>query len=130
APRVAADEQVLQHGRVLEQLDVLELAGDAEAGDLVRRTAQQGLAVELDRPCRRRVEAADKIEHGRLAGAVRPDQGEDLAAPYLEADVVDGADPTEAHAEMRDREKRRRHRRHLRRSDLRKLFWRLNMPRR
>ena len=37
AVRVAADQQVLQHGRVLEQLDVLERARDAERGDLVRR---------------------------------------------------------------------------------------------
>ena len=37
AMRVPADQQVLQHGGVLEQLDVLEGAGDAERGDLVRR---------------------------------------------------------------------------------------------
>ena len=41
AMRVAADQQVLQHGRVLEQLDVLERARDAEPGDLVRRALEQ-----------------------------------------------------------------------------------------
>ena len=34
---VAAEEQVLQHGGVLEQLDVLEGARDAAPGDLVGR---------------------------------------------------------------------------------------------
>ena len=42
AMRVPADQQVLQHGRVLEQLDVLEGAGDAERGDLVRRLRRRG----------------------------------------------------------------------------------------
>jgi hypothetical protein len=37
AVRVAADQQVLQHRGVLEQLDVLEGARDAQRRDLVRR---------------------------------------------------------------------------------------------
>jgi hypothetical protein len=43
AVRVAADQQVLQHGGVLEQLDVLEGARDAQRRHLVR-----GLAVSFD----------------------------------------------------------------------------------
>ena len=42
-----ADEQVVEHGGVLEELDVLEGARDAEAGDPVRRDAGElGVAVE------------------------------------------------------------------------------------
>ena len=36
AVAVAADQQVVKDGRVLEELDVLERPRDAEAGDLVR----------------------------------------------------------------------------------------------
>ena len=124
--RVPADEQVLEHGRVLEQLDVLERAGDAEAGDLVRRAPAEVDAVELDRSRRRRVEPADEVEDRRLAGAVRADQREHLAARDVEGHAVDGADAAEADAEVLDREQRG----HFSRSDLRKLFWRWNMPRR
>ena len=35
--------------------------------------------------------AVDDVEAGRLAGAVGPDQGEEFAAPDVEADLVDGA---------------------------------------
>ena len=35
-PDVAAEQQVVEHGHLREQLDVLERAGDAELGDLVR----------------------------------------------------------------------------------------------
>ena len=37
AAAVAADQQVVEHGGVLEQLDVLERAGNAAPGDGVRR---------------------------------------------------------------------------------------------
>ena len=46
AVRVAADQQVLQHGGVLEQLDVLEGARDAQRGDVVRRLVGEQLALE------------------------------------------------------------------------------------
>jgi hypothetical protein len=40
---VAADQQVVQHGGVLEQLDVLEGARNAQRRDLVRRLVGQAL---------------------------------------------------------------------------------------
>ena len=39
-----ADQQVLQQRGVGEQLDVLERAGDAQAGDAMRRDARDVLA--------------------------------------------------------------------------------------
>ena len=48
AVRVPADQQVVQHGGVLEQLDVLEGAGDAQRGDAVRRLLGERLALVLD----------------------------------------------------------------------------------
>jgi hypothetical protein len=50
AVAVAADQQVLQHRGVLEQLDVLEGAGDAQPRDLVGRHARDLLALEGDDP--------------------------------------------------------------------------------
>ena len=77
----------------------------------------------------RRVDAADQVEHRGLAGAVRPDQREDLAAADVEADLVDRQHAAEAHAQVGGR-KQDVGGRHLRRSDLVKDFWRLNSPRR
>jgi hypothetical protein len=45
---VTADQQIAQHGRILEQLDVLERAGNAEAGDVVGRLLGDILVLEED----------------------------------------------------------------------------------
>ena len=101
---VAADQQVLQHGGVLEQLDVLEGAGNAQAGHAVRRLGGQlqqavGAGV-VDLARGGRVDAADEVEHRGLAGAVGADQGEHLAPAHVEADVVHGQHAAEADAEV------------------------------
>ncbi len=80
-PRVARDEQVLEHRHVREELAVLEGAGDAERGDAVRSRARDVLAREFDPARARTVDAADAVEHRSLARAVRADQREQLAAP-------------------------------------------------
>jgi hypothetical protein len=46
------------------------------------------------------VDAADQVEHRGLAGAVGADQREHLAAPHVEAHVVDRQHAAEAHAEV------------------------------
>ena len=43
----------------------------------------------------RRKQAAQHAEGGGLAGAVGPEQAEDLAAAHLEVDVVDGGEGAE-----------------------------------
>ena len=104
AVRVAADQEVLQHGGVLEQLDVLEGAGNAQPGNLVRwLVGQSQLALrpgEVDHARGGGVDAADQVEHGGLACAVGADQGKDLAALDVEADLVDGQHATKAHAQV------------------------------
>ena len=45
---VASDQQVREHRRALEELDVLERAGDAEGGDPRRRAIEQAQAPEAD----------------------------------------------------------------------------------
>ncbi len=76
---VRADHHVLEQRHRREQRQVLERAGDAEPGDAVRRHVEQVLAVEPHRARRRLVDAADDVEHRRLAGTVRTDQAADLA---------------------------------------------------
>ena len=50
------------------------------------------------------VEAGDAIEHGGLAGAVRPDQRGDLALSRVERQVIDRDQAAEAHGQMLDLE--------------------------
>ncbi|MPN59554.1 hypothetical protein SDC9_207275 [bioreactor metagenome] len=61
---------------------------------MVRR--DQGVA-EPDFAVCRLVDAGHAVERGRLSGAVRPDQGDDLAAANLHRQVVDRDDAAELH---------------------------------
>ena len=84
AANVGADEDVIEHGHRLEELDVLERPGDAAADDPVHRRLQQ--ARRRGRLPVRRVEPGNDVEGGRLAAAVRPDQTHDLALRHIERD--------------------------------------------
>ena len=75
-----------------KQLDVLEGARDAHAGDAVWRRMGELLALEHQSAGGRRVDAADQVEDRRLAGTVRADDGEHLTVMDVEADGFDGAD--------------------------------------
>ncbi len=57
---------------------MLKGAGQAEAGDLVRRATEDVGAAEPDRAVAA-INAADAIERACLAGAVRADQREQFA---------------------------------------------------
>src|SRR5215471_14070009 len=91
---VAADQQVLQHGSVLEEFDVLEGAGDAAPGDRVWWHARNVFASEHQLAADRLVDAADQVENGALAGAVRTNDGEDFALSHVEGHSIDGANAT------------------------------------
>ena len=103
AARVGADEHVVQHGHRLEELDVLEGARDPAPHDPVHGRLQQRLAVELDLALVGRVEPRDHVERRRLAGAVRPDQADDLAVQDVEGDPVEGDDPAEPASDIPQR---------------------------
>ena len=107
---VAAEQEVLEHGGVLEQLDVLEGPRDPAPGDLVGRHARDVLAVEDQASGRWLVDARDQVEDRRLPGAVGADDREDLAGLDREAHPVDGPDAAEAHPEVVDREEAHRRR--------------------
>ena len=75
---------VVEDGHPLEEGDVLEGAGDPQAGALVGPEARDVAAFEDDPPPLRRVEAGDHVQDGGLPRAVRADDGEDLAPEHLE----------------------------------------------
>ncbi len=89
AMAVTADQQIAEHGRVLEQLDVLEGAGDAEPRDAVGRHFGDVLVLEEDLARGRRVDARDQVEDRAFAGAVRSDDGEDLALLHRKGHRID-----------------------------------------
>ena len=64
--------------------------------------AARRAAIEDDSSLGGPIEAGDAVEDRRLAGAIRADQGGDVAAPDIEGQVVDGDEAAEAHGEMLD----------------------------
>ena len=74
-----ADHHVVEHGHVLERRRHLEGAPDAEPRVLLGRGARHVGAVERDAAGGRQRVAGEAVEEGRLAGAVRADQADDLA---------------------------------------------------
>jgi hypothetical protein len=85
---VPPDQQVLQHRRAVEKLDVLEGPRDAQPRHLVRLQRSRSCPSKVIDP-NRRVEARDHVEDGGFARAVRPDQREDLALLHRHRQVVD-----------------------------------------
>src|SRR5205085_1046654 len=98
----AADADVLAHGHRVEELDVLERARDAAPDDPVRRRAEEAPAGQAELAGVGPVEAGDNVEERRLAGAVRPDQPDDLVLARVERDTVEGDDAAEAPADVLD----------------------------
>jgi hypothetical protein len=104
---VEADANVVEHVHPLEQREILERAADSDRSDAVRWLAENALPSEADVPAIRRVKAAEAIEEGSLAGAVRTDQAEDLSFALIERDAVQRDDAAETKADVVDSEKRR-----------------------
>ena len=96
--QLAAGHDVVEHRHALEQRDVLERAGDAEAGGVRRRHVRQALAAKGDAAFLRHVDAVDDVEHRALAGAVRTDDGADLVLEHVEGNVRQRLHPAKAQA--------------------------------
>ena len=88
----AGDRHVVEHGAALDQVDGLEGAADAQVEPLVRRPPGDVGAGEDDLARRRRHAAADDVEQGGLARAVRAAQPEQAALGQRERDVVQHAE--------------------------------------
>ena len=67
-------------------------------------SARDVVAVELDDALVRLNKAGDHVEDGRLAGAVRAEQADGLAAPHIQADILDDAAGLVGLGEIMDRE--------------------------
>src|SRR4029077_14305190 len=100
APRMHADDDVLDRGQILEQADVLERSGDAQprdpvggqSGDLVRlHPRSAGLEWDV---------SGDDVHERRLARASGPDESLDRSLPDLQRPPVDGAHPAEVTLEV------------------------------
>ena len=84
--------QVLEHAHPREEPPPLGRLRDPELHDLVRGPIRDLLALEADRSPPRAVEAVDRAERRRLAGAVRADQRDDLALPDVDRDALERFD--------------------------------------
>jgi hypothetical protein len=97
-PRSVALEtclDVVDHGKVAEQPDVLERAGDPEPGDPVRRRPGDVATVEPDRAGRRPEEPGQDMEQRRLARAVRSDDAMDGSGAEPQVVVAQRLESTE-----------------------------------
>src|SRR5262249_48749726 len=74
-------------------------AGKRFARDAIGRQPGDVFTVQQDLSAGGPNHPGEAVEEGRLAGAVGADDGADLAAPYSDADVVQGGEAAEAHAE-------------------------------
>jgi hypothetical protein len=92
---VPAEQDVVQYAQPLEQRQVLEGAGDAESGNRGGRRAGDVAPPQAYPALVRGIEAGHDVDHGGLAGAVRSDQAEDLAAPDREIDALQSAQAAE-----------------------------------
>ena len=100
---MGADADVVDHRQIGKQRDVLEGAADADLGDPVRRPLQDAHAFHQDVAGARLIEPGEAIEQRGLAGAVRPDQAEDLALMHVEGHAVQRDDAAEHDADVANR---------------------------
>src|SRR5574337_103193 len=93
------DAHVFERGEVREDGGNLERADEPEPRDARRAHRGDVAPVERDPPGRRPDELGQHVEAGRLAGAVRPDQGVNRSALDPQEDVADGLEIAKALAE-------------------------------
>src|SRR5262249_29709988 len=86
---------VLGNGHRAERRGDLKGAADAEPPDLARLEPHDAAIGETDFTLIGSELPVDHVEAGRLAGAVRSDQGQELACTNVEAGIVDGAHAAE-----------------------------------
>ena len=84
-----AEHDVVEHRHAGEEGDVLKRARDPERGDLRWTGTGDVLGRKDDRTGIGPVKAADHVEKRRLAGAVRPDDRDELAGADRERDRLD-----------------------------------------
>ncbi|MNT13749.1 hypothetical protein D3C72_1487300 [compost metagenome] len=91
---LAAHEDILGHGQLRHQHQLLVDDDDARVFRVADRLRAQGLAIPQDLaiPGAMRVHAGQHLHQGRLAGAILAAQADALAGPHLQVDAVKRAD--------------------------------------
>src|SRR5262249_13036181 len=89
------EQQILQHRHLAEGTRDLEGPAEPAADAMLGAQLLETSAVQQDAPGARALRSGDEVEHGRLAGAVGPDQPDDAAAIDPERNIIDGFDPAE-----------------------------------
>src|SRR5215467_3373352 len=92
---VTPDHDVVEHAHVVKQSEVLEGAADAERSPCIGRQRRDVAALVEKRAFARPVTARDAVDDRGFAGAVRPDDGEQLAALDAETDISERAHAAE-----------------------------------
>src|SRR5262249_32060517 len=93
---------VLDHRQLPVRLGNLERTRNPDPGDLVGRPARDVLPREYDLASHRPQRTGDQVIERALAGTVRTAETEQLALVDREADIVHGAQRTEAVLEIAD----------------------------
>src|SRR5688572_2907260 len=88
AGTVEAGPEVLADGQQLEDSPVLGHPRDAAPREVVRRYSADGLAFEGDATFGRSHEPGDRLQRGRLADTVAPEETDDLARAHLDRHPV------------------------------------------
>ncbi len=96
ALRLPAEEDVLGHGAVRQECQLLVDDADARRLGLRRVAERPGHAVDFDAPAVGSVLAAEQFHESRLAGAVLADDGVDLTGEQIERDVMENSVAEEA----------------------------------
>src|SRR6185503_13499698 len=107
-PHLRRQEQVLLNAEAGEDAALLRAEGDAGARNAIRRQAYELAALEAHRSGAIADDAHDRLERGRLAGAVAPEQRHDLAFTHVEIDAVEDMGLAVPGFELVDRKQRRR----------------------
>ncbi len=98
-----SDGKILAHREIVEQLGALPRPGETQSGAFVRGHPRELAPVELD-PTRRPDVTGDRVDEGRLARTVRPDQADELSLLGVDIDVLHCMHPAKANRKVGRRE--------------------------
>jgi hypothetical protein len=85
---VGAQPEVLDDAERRRHVAALRHDGETGSDQATRAQRADLFAFELDRPARRPHEPGDRVDEGRLAGAVGADEGDELSGPDVKADLL------------------------------------------
>jgi hypothetical protein len=100
---VCSRQQVIQHGHVPEEFNILERTGNAQVSNLMRRHTIDYMLRIVDvnnPPLLGPVESANAVEQARFPGAIRPDNCQDFTLADFQIDIVQSRHTTKVQEEI------------------------------